>query len=88
LVGQQPNIKNVLASIEQQKHAINDIGSNLKPEIHANDPFQKQNSYAHSTKQESNKGETNCNWQNIFLGLSNEIKVRHYSPKTLKSYMI
>jgi integron integrase len=88
LVGQQPNIKNVLASIEQQKHEIKDIGSNLKPEIHANDPFQKQNSFAHSTKQESNKGETNCNWQNIFLGLSNEIKVRHYSPKTLKSYMI
>ena len=29
LVGQQPNIKNVLASTEQQKHAIKDIGSNL-----------------------------------------------------------
>jgi integron integrase len=39
-------------------------------------------------KLEVNDGETHCSWQNIFTGLSNEIKVRHYSPKTLKSYMI
>ena len=39
-------------------------------------------------KPEMNKGETHCSWQNIFTGLNNEIKVRHYSPKTLKSYTI
>jgi len=37
---------------------------------------------------EIKKEETHCSWQNIFTGLNNEIKVRHYSPKTLKSYTI
>ena len=72
LVSQEPNIKRVLASIEQQNHGVKDIG----------------NSCNNNKKPEINKGETNCNWQKIYLGLDNEIKVRHYSPKTLKSYAI
>ncbi len=28
----------------------------------------------------------NRSWQEVYQGLKNEIKVRHYSPKTLKSY--
>jgi hypothetical protein len=32
-VSQQPNIKKILASTEQQNHGIKDIGTNLKPEI-------------------------------------------------------
>ena len=28
----------------------------------------------------------NRSWQEVYQGLENEIKVRHYSPKTLKSY--
>ncbi|KAF0122782.1 MAG: integrase integron-type, partial [bacterium] len=88
LVSQQPNIKIVLATIAQQNPGIKDIVSNSKHEIHPNDPFRKQNPYDFNAKPEINKGETNCNWQNIFLELNNEIKVRHYSPKTLKSYVI
>jgi hypothetical protein len=33
LVSQHPNIKQILASNEQQNHGIKDIGTNLKPEI-------------------------------------------------------
>ncbi len=33
-----------------------------------------------------NQAQTNCDWQKIYDELSNEIKVRHYSPKTLKTY--
>ena len=29
---------------------------------------------------------TNASWASAFTGLSNEIKLRHYSPKTLKAY--
>jgi hypothetical protein len=41
-----------------------------------------------SNKPEMNKEDTHCSWQNIFTGLNNEIKIRHYSSKTLKSYTI
>ncbi|MEW6616698.1 MAG: integron integrase [Thermodesulfobacteriota bacterium] len=88
LVSQQPDIRMVLATIAQQNPGIKDIVSNSKHQIHVNAPFRKQYPYDFNVKPEINKGETNCNWQNIFLELNNEIKVRHYSPKTLKSYVI
>ena len=85
LVSQQPNIKGVLDSINQQNNGIKD---NLKNEVRANDSFLKENSINHIRKPEIDKGETDCNWQKIYTELNNEIKVRHYSPKTLKSYLI
>ena len=39
-------------------------------------------------KQGINKEKINGNWQKIYVELPNEIKVRHYSPNTLKSYLI
>ena len=32
------------------------------------------------------KNQTGCSWITVFDGLTREIKLRHYSPKTLKSY--
>ena len=31
---------------------------------------------------------TNANWASVYEGLISEIKLRHYSPKTLKSYRL
>ena len=30
---------------------------------------------------------TNANWTSVYNDLDAEIKIRHYSPKTLKAYM-
>ena len=86
LVRQQPKIKRALASREQQNSGRKGVGSDVKPEIHANEAFQKQNSCDYNTKPGIKKEENNCSWEKFYLELNNEIKVRHYSPKTLKSY--
>ncbi|TFG88355.1 MAG: hypothetical protein E4H16_05200 [Candidatus Atribacteria bacterium] len=39
-----------------------------------------------SAKNKNMKTGVKENWQAVYRQLSNEIKVRHYSPKTLKSY--
>ena len=59
-------------------------GSCSTPEIHDNGPTGNE----YSRKKATNKGQTNQSWQHIYDGLDDEIKVRHYSPKTLKSYRI
>jgi len=41
-----------------------------------------------SSQNKAAQTEIKGNWQAVYKQLSNEIKVRHYSPKTLKSYSI
>ncbi|MFC1822986.1 integron integrase [Thermodesulfobacteriota bacterium] len=84
LAGQQAEIKNVLEKITHPDQGVKNKGFNLKPAIHDSGP----NADAYNRKKAINKGQTNQNWQKIYDGLNNEIKVRHYSPKTLKSYRI
>ena len=87
LVSQQTDIKEALDLISKQSDSIRD---NLKPEIYANDSLKKENLNLRSyTKIPAiNKGEINSKWQKIYDELNNEIKIRHYSPKTFKSYAI
>jgi len=49
-------------------------------------PDRDANQINHSKSPERNKGKTNCDWQKIYDELTNQIRVRHYSPKTLKTY--
>ncbi|SPD73416.1 Integrase/recombinase (modular protein) [uncultured Desulfobacterium sp.] len=55
-----------------------------------NNPLVTQNSGLHGNTEKiqtvSPGNAVNNKWQNIHTELRNEIKVRHYSPKTLKSY--
>ncbi len=39
-----------------------------------------------NAQQKMNNNQTGCSWVSVFDGLTREIKLRHYSPKTLKSY--
>ena len=54
-------------------------------------PLQSKLKIANNRDSSQNKAVqlgVNGNWQAVYKQLSNEIKVRHYSPKTLKSYSI
>jgi integron integrase len=86
LASQKPGMKRPIASIQPQKQWIKDIESGGKYEISINDPPSKHDSVVYSRKPEAGKEETNCDWRKTYADLNNEIRVRHYSPKTLKSY--
>jgi len=85
LASQQPGIKEVLGLISQQSDGIKD---NLKPELYTDDSLQKESFRDYTKISAINKGEINYKWQKIYDELKDEIKVRHYSPKTFKSYAI
>ncbi|MBN2061912.1 MAG: integron integrase [Deltaproteobacteria bacterium] len=73
----------------QNLYNVKESSPNLKPAAVSEGPKRTTKSPDIQVKEpEMSDGETHCSWQNILTGLSNEIKVRHYSPKTLKSYMI
>jgi integron integrase len=85
LASQQPGIKEVLDLISQQS---DEIRSNLKPDIRTDSSFRNENSRIYTKLPTIRKGEINYKWQKIYDELNDEIKVRHYSPKTFKSYAI
>ncbi len=84
LAGQQAEIIPVLAEITQQYNREEKRVFNSKPAIHDKGPFVDE----YNRKKSKNKEQTNQSWEKIYDDLKNEIKVRHYSPKTLKSYKI
>jgi integron integrase len=43
-------------------------------------------SYGTAHQSLSNEKQAGCSWVSVFDGLTREIQLRHYSPKTLKSY--
>jgi len=71
------------ANLEEYKShgkQIKSIDSSIKNEIHETvSTFIKNN---------SEKSVTGASWVRAFNGLENEIKLKHYSPKTLKSYSL
>ncbi|MBN2246337.1 MAG: integron integrase [Candidatus Aminicenantes bacterium] len=84
LAGQQVEIKDILEGITKPYKGTEKKGPNSKPALQNNGPIGDE----YSKKKTINKGETHQSWQHIYDGLDNEIKVRHYSPKTHKSYRI
>jgi integron integrase len=84
LAGQQVEIRDILERIIGNYQGTEEKGPYSKPAIHDNGPIGDE----YSRKKAIDKGQTNQSWQHIYAGLGNEIKVRHYSPKTFKSYRI
>lgn len=84
LAGQQGEIRDILERIVGHYQRMGKKESSSKPTIHDNGPIGNE----HSRKEATNKGQTNQSWQHIYDSLDDEIKVRHYSQKTLKSYRI
>ena len=84
LAGQQVEIRDILEGITGHYQGMEEKGAYSTPAIHDNGPTGNE----YSRKKATNKGHTNQSWQHIYNGLNNEIKVRHYSPKTFKSYRI
>ena len=48
--------------------------------------FSEQKTALKAVERKTQPSQTGANWKPAFDGLRDEIKVRHYSPKTLKSY--
>ena len=89
MVKQYPNIKTRLSHLTEQKDPISAAKEmNPKSENEEKNTRQTHVLCGHDLKPELLNSITNCDWKNIFAELSNEIEVRHYSPKTLKSYML
>jgi len=86
LARQQPGIKKVLDDLISQQD--DEIGGNLKPDIRADSSLRNEKPTNHTKLPTMSKGVSNYKWQKIYNELNNEIKVRHYSPKTFKSYAI
>jgi integron integrase len=71
-----------------QKVTLNSDASthqSFDPPIAHQMPTQTFSSGAAQQKQSTEK-QAGCSWVSVFDGLTREIKLRHYSPKTLKSY--
>ena len=84
LAGQQVEIRDILEGIIGHYQGKEKKESYSKPAIHDNGPTDNK----FSRKKATNKGHTKQSWQHIYDGLDKEIKVRHYSQKTHKSYRI
>ena len=84
LAGKQVEIRDILKGITKHYQRMNGKISDSKPVIHESGFFGKE----YNRKKVINKGQNGQSWQNIYNDLNNEIKVRHYSPKTHKSYRI
>ncbi len=69
---------------EQASEAISIYYESGATHSSENIPFKNKNAII-STKNEGLKSK-NANWKSVYDDLNAEIKIRHYSPKTLKAY--
>ncbi|MBN1664226.1 MAG: hypothetical protein JW943_11550, partial [Deltaproteobacteria bacterium] len=61
---------------------------NQKPYVYSVNDLRREESPVPAGKPENNERETDNKWKDIYTALNNEIKVRHCSPKTLRTYGI
>lgn len=85
---------NTVQTLSTQPPPIPDVSlqkSSLEvhPPHHRSPPYEHSRHYAAPDKTQQNtvaENQTGCSWVFVFDNLTREIQLRHYSPKTLKSY--
>ena len=78
LAEKNPAVKTSLSSIQKQGQHNGNIASTVITEK----PSRNEKSFV----SDLNTNKIKRKWQNFYQKLSDEIKIRHYSPKTLKTY--
>ncbi len=86
LIRQGFDLKRFLPSITRHESGNNGKSPRITPGVHSTAEFHKQKLADLNRRLQINKGQTNFSWQTMYDELTDQIKVRHYSPKTLKTY--
>jgi len=81
-------LKDKNQTVQQQKQAYHAVS--LFYEVVGPVSFERVNPLENKDEKLATKKDnlkpTNASWVPVYDGLNSEIKLRHYSPKTLKSY--